>query len=258
MGDALLRLDDLSVGYGGTRVVTGVDLTVDPGEAVGIVGESGSGKTTIARAIAGFITPIDGSVRWEGAPLGRRRSRSQRRAVQTVFQDPFLSLNPHRSVGSVLRELIRSLGRIPRGELDRAVDELLRQVALPASVASARPAQLSGGQRQRVAIARALAVRPRLIIADEPTSALDVSVQAGVLSLFRGLTDDLGTALIVITHDLGVVEHLCDRVVVLEHGRIVEQGPTSRVLGTPTHPYTRRLVDAVPRLPDIRSEGDSR
>ncbi|GAA2224553.1 ATP-binding cassette domain-containing protein [Herbiconiux moechotypicola] len=246
----LLRLDAVSVDYGATRAVNDASLTVGAGEIVGVVGESGSGKTTLGRAIAGFVPVSAGSLHWEGAPLPlpRRRPAELRRDIQMVFQDPYQSLNPRLTAAQTLGELLRAHGLADRASAPAAIDELLARVELTPELGRVRPSHLSGGQRQRVAIARALAVRPRLIVADEPTSALDVSVQAAVLALFASLRATLGTALVVITHDLSVVERLSDTVVVMKDGAIVEQGPTARVLASPAHPYTRRLLDAVPRL----------
>lgn len=244
----LLRLEGISIDYGSHRAVRSADLTVDTGEIVGIVGESGSGKTTLGRAITGFVNPSEGSLLWEGQPLPPRRTLEQRRQIQMVFQDPFLSLNPRLTVAQTFTELLRVHGRMPASELSKRLEELLARVELAPSLARSRPAHLSGGQRQRVAIGRALAVEPRLIVADEPTSALDVSVQAAILALFASLRSELGTAVIIITHDLGVVETLCDRVVVMKDGEIVEQGLAADVLAQPQHPYTQRLLAAVPRL----------
>ncbi len=249
----LLQLDGVAAAYDGTRAISDITMEVGAAEIVALVGESGSGKTTIGRVAAGFLPAIAGTVRWRGDELAASRTRQQRRDIQVVFQDPYLSLNPHRSVGSVLGELLRSTGT-SRRDARKGVEELLERVSLPAEVAAVRPASLSGGQRQRVAIARALATRPSLIIADEPSSALDVSVQAAILELFSRLRTELGTSLLVITHDLGVVEHLSDRVIVLQSGSIVEQGSTPALLQHPAQPYTRRLLDAVPRLPHLPTD----
>lgn len=246
MTKQLLTLDEVEVRYGNAVAVRDISFDVAPGEILGLVGESGSGKTTIGRAIAGFHEPTRGRITWRGEPLAARRSAGERREIQMVFQDPFLSLNPVLSVRSILSELLRSQdsARVP----DR-LDDLLRTVALDPALADARPRRLSGGERQRVAIARALAVQPQLIVADEPTSALDVSVQAAILNLFARLRDETGAALIVISHDIEVVEYLCDRVIVLRHGHIVEAGPAADVLHHPQADYTRELLNSVPRLP---------
>ncbi|WOF23486.1 ATP-binding cassette domain-containing protein [Microbacterium betulae] len=248
MTPPLLSLADVTVRYGAHEAVSGISFAVAPGEIVGLVGESGSGKTTIGRAIAGTTPVSRGDVRWEGRALPSRRSPQERRAIQVVFQDPSLSLNPRLTVGTMLAELLVVHRIAPRREVRQRVEELLARVSLPPETADARPARLSGGQRQRVAIARALAVQPRLIVADEPTSALDVSVQADILRLFARTRDELGTSIVIVTHDIGVVRYLCDRVVVLQGGRIVEQGPTREVLASPREDYTRALLSAVPRL----------
>ncbi|MHC9046823.1 ABC transporter ATP-binding protein [Microbacterium saperdae] len=252
----LLRLSEVAAGYDGARAVSDIDLQVDAGQIVALVGESGSGKTTIGRIVAGFLSPSEGAVSWRGERLLGVRSRALRRDIQVVFQDPYLSLNPYRTVGSVLGELLRATG-VPRSDVRAHIGDLLARVSLSGDVAASRPSELSGGQLQRVAIARALATRPSLIIADEPTSALDVSVQAAILELFAGLRSELGTSLLVITHDLGVVERLSDRVVVLQSGSIVEEGRTPDVLDHANHPYTRRLLDAVPRLPESSTDANA-
>ncbi|WP_148090500.1 ABC transporter ATP-binding protein, partial [Cellulomonas algicola] len=228
----------------------GVDLTVAPGQALGIVGESGSGKTTLARIVTGLETADGGTVVFDGTdPRSSTREgrRRWRRDVQYVFQDPYASLDPRLTVAQTLREPLE----LHRLGLDRAavaarVDELLDEVELPRAFRDRRPAELSGGQRQRVGIARALAGGPRLVVADEPVSALDLSVQARILTLLARLRAEHGLTYLFISHDLGVVRFLCDDVVVLRHGRIVEQGRTQDVLADPQHPYTRALVDAVP------------
>ncbi|MGW2593902.1 ABC transporter ATP-binding protein [Streptomyces sp. NPDC001515] len=229
-----------------------VSLTVPQNTVVALVGESGSGKTTLARIAVGLETFDGGEVSVGGIalPRGRRPGTSDRRRlaeqVQIVFQDPYSSLNPLRTVGATLREaLAAASGGRGRAE-SPAVDALLAQVGLPASYASRRPAALSGGERQRVALARALAARPRLLICDEAVAALDVSVQAQLLNLLVSLQRAEGFAVLFITHDLGVVRQIADRVAVMHRGRIVERGTASEVLDAPRHPWTRRMIDALP------------
>ncbi|MEW2175501.1 ABC transporter ATP-binding protein [Streptomyces sp. NPDC005406] len=233
-----------------------VSLTVPRDTIVALVGESGSGKTTLARIAVGLETFDRGAVSVGGIalPAGRRPSTADRRLlagqVQIVFQDPYSSLNPLRTVGATLREALgASAGRRVRGDAF-GVDALLAQVGLPRSYASRRPAALSGGERQRVALARALAARPRLLICDEAVAALDVSVQAQLLNLLVALQREEGFAVLFITHDLGVVRQIADRVAVMHRGRIVEQGDAAEVLDAPQHPWTRRMIDAVPRAAD--------
>jgi ABC-type glutathione transport system ATPase component len=228
--------------------VDGVSLTVPAAGAVGLVGESGCGKTTLARVITGIQRPDSGEVRLDGQPLSLRRDLTQRRAIQLVFQDPYSSLNPRRTIRSVLRELLAAHG-IARGEAaDRRCAELMELVGLPVSALGRRPAAFSGGQRQRLAIARALAVNPSVIVADEPVSALDVSIQATILELFANLRAELQVGLLLISHNLAVVRQLCDEVAVMSGGRIVEFGDRAQIFGAPQDPYTRTLLDAVPRL----------
>jgi len=236
---------------GRTRHVAldGVDLAIPAGAALGLVGESGSGKTTLARIVVGLEHADSGSVEFEGVDL-TRQDRAQRRAwrrdVQYVFQDPYGSLDPRLTVAQTLREPLELTLGLGRREAERAVVDLLDEVELPRAFAQRLPSELSGGQRQRVGIARALATRPRLVVADEPVSALDLSVQARILRLLERLRAERGLTYLFISHDLGVVRFLCDDVVVLRSGRIVEQGRTQDVLDDPQHPYTRALVAAVP------------
>lgn len=252
--EVVVSVRDLRKSYrvhGGVHpALDGVTFDLRQGEALGIVGESGSGKTTIARCLLGLTSPTDGFIEFAGfGVVPARRSAQDRRAVaqivQCVFQDPYSTLNPMHSVGTALGEALSQRAR-PVTDRDREVASLLDRVGLPASMAARRPASLSGGQRQRVAIARALAVEPRVLLCDEPVAALDVSVQAQILELLREVNRSQGTSLLFITHDLGVVRQVTERVLVLSRGEVVEQGATDAVLDTPGHDYTRRLVAAMP------------
>lgn len=256
VGTPLLSVEDLHAEYAGrherTVAAKGVGFTVEPGACVALVGESGSGKTTIARCIAGLHEPESGVIRLHGAPLpgkASRRSIEARRRVQIVFQNPYDSLNPRHRVADAIARPARLLRKLSRSEAESEVVRLLERVRLPSRLARRFPGELSGGERQRVAIARALAANPELIVCDEITSALDVSVQAAVLEVLSELRTDLGLALLYISHDLGVVASIADRVIVLEQGVVREEGPVAAILSAPRHPYTRRLLDAAPALP---------
>lgn len=233
------------------RAVTDVDLVLRRGEAVGLIGESGSGKSTIGRLALGLLQPSAGSVRFDGVDLAAADPavlRGFRRRMQLVFQDPYSSLDPRRTIGEQIADGLVIHGLAKSGETAARVAELLGQVGLTPAHASRYPNAFSGGQRQRVGIARALATRPELLVADEPVSALDVSVQAQVLELLAHLRSELGLSLLFISHDLSAVRHLCDRIVVLYLGRVMEEGPTAEVYANPRHPYTRALLSAVPIL----------
>jgi oligopeptide/dipeptide ABC transporter ATP-binding protein len=237
------------------QAVTDVSLAIGRGEAVGLVGESGSGKSTIGRLLLGLLTPSEGRVLVDGADLAGLRGgdlRRLRRRAQLVFQDPYSSLDPRRRVGAQIADGIAIHGLLPRAQRRARVEALLDQVGLPAAHADRFPHEFSGGQRQRVGIARALAVGPELLVADEPVSALDVSVQAQVLALLADLRSRLGLGMLFISHDLHVVRSLCDRVVVLYLGRVMEAGPAAAVLAAPRHPYTRALLSAAPSLDVLR------
>jgi peptide/nickel transport system ATP-binding protein len=251
----ILEVDGLSAEYRGTRggtvVVEDVSFELRQRSCLALVGESGSGKTTIARVIAGLHAPSAGRVLLAGeqlAGLARRRTVEQRRRVQIVFQNPTEALNPRHTVADALERPARQLRRLAPEQARAEVARLLEAVRLPARIAQRYPHELSGGERQRVAIARALAAGPEVLVCDEITSALDVSVQAVVLELLRELGDELGLALIFITHDLGVVATIAQRTLVLESGSICEEGATRDVLDSPAHPYTQRLLDAAPSL----------
>ncbi len=230
-----------------------VSFALAPGECVALVGESGSGKTTIARCVAGLHVPAAGRIFLDGKPLApkaRARTREERRRVQIVFQNPYDSLNPRHRVGDSISRPARILRGLDRREAEAEVAALLGRVRLPAALATRFPGELSVGERQRVAIARALAAAPDLVVCDEITSALDVSVQAAVLELLAELRAELGLSLLFISHDLGVVASVADRVLVLERGIVCEEGPVGELLAAPAHEYTRRLVAAAPRLPE--------
>ena len=230
--------------------VRGVGFTLEEGSSLGIVGESGAGKSTLIRLLLGLERADAGTVRYRGRDVRPRRPGAMRwfrREVQLVLQDPMSSLDPRMPVGRSVAQPLRALG-VP-GDHRARVAEVLAAVGVDPGSAGRRPHEFSGGQRQRIAIARALAPRPRVLVGDEPVSALDVSVRAQVLDLLDDLARSQGLSVIVVSHDIGVVRRLCDQIMVLHEGKAVEQGRTADVLARPEHPYTRRLLDAVPRLP---------
>jgi oligopeptide/dipeptide ABC transporter ATP-binding protein len=233
------------------QAVRGVDASVGRGEGVGVVGESGSGKSTLGRLMLGLLPPTEGDIQFDGRPISgasKAEWRALRKRMQIVFQDPFGSLDPRRRVGAPIADGLAIHDLAPASERAAKVEELLALVGLDPSHAQRFPHEFSGGQRQRVGVARALATGPDFLVADEPVSALDVSIQAQIVKLFADLRKDLGLALLFISHDLPVVRHLCDRVIVMYLGRVMEEGPAEAIFASPAHPYTRALISATPRL----------
>ncbi|MGB3433626.1 ABC transporter ATP-binding protein [Achromobacter sp.] len=242
---------------GAKRALNGIDLHVKPREVVAVVGGSGSGKTTLGRAIAGLLAPTSGQILFRGQPVNRRAAswRDYRLNCQMVFQDPYSSLDPRMTIGQLVGEGLRMLGDMPAADKRRRVDEVLAEVGLGSEYAKRFPHEMSGGQRQRVAIARAIVRRPAFVIADEPVSALDVTVRAQVLDLFADLQERHGFSCLFISHDLGVVEQVADRVVVMRDGGIVEQGSRDAVFDQPQEEYTRSLLSAIPALESTETGG---
>jgi peptide/nickel transport system ATP-binding protein len=256
MVEPLLALDDLAVHFrvgsalaGGVRTlkaVDGVTLDVKAGECLGLVGESGCGKSTLALAIMGLIPPTQGKIRLDGRNIEAIGRMETARTVQMVFQDPYASLNPRQTVRRTLADPLRLHGVTDKAEVNARVADMLARVGLRPEHADRYPHEFSGGQRQRIGIARALILKPKLVICDEPVSALDVSIRAQIINLLLELKDEMGLAYIMISHDLGVVEHVSDRVAVMYLGCIVEQGDWREIFENPCHPYTRALIAAIP------------
>jgi peptide/nickel transport system ATP-binding protein len=231
------------------RALDDVSFDVPRGKVVGLVGESGSGKTTIGRSILRLIEPTSGEVRFNGTELtglSRAEMRKQRRFMQYIFQDPFASLSPRMTIGQILTEGLEIQSGFSREERNARARKALSAVELPAEAFDRYAHEFSGGQRQRIGIARALALEPQLIVADEPVSALDVSIQAQIVNLLRDLQQRLGLTMLFISHDLAVVEYMCDTVIVLYLGRIMEIAPSEALYANPRHPYTRALLSAIP------------
>ncbi len=260
---SLLRVDSLKVHFPihsgllrkQTDVVKAVDtigFTIDEGKTLGLVGESGSGKSTLSRALLKLIPATSGEVFFAGQEilgLPESQYRPLRKQMQMVFQDPYGSLNPRMTIGDIIAEpLTIHFPELNRGERADAVAALLKKVDLPAEARHRYPHEFSGGQRQRIGIARALAVQPRFLICDEPVSALDVSVQAQILNLLKDLQDEFHLTYLFIAHDLAVVRHMSDDIIVMHHGKIVERGPADSLCEAPQHDYTRKLLASVPAL----------
>ncbi|MDQ0613583.1 ABC-type glutathione transport system ATPase component [Microbacterium sp. W4I4] len=256
MSDALVEVDDLHVTYGrrgavrhgrGVHAVRGVSLRLYAGRTLGLVGESGCGKSSLIRALFGLSPIVSGAVRAFGEDITHLPARGRRqlgRRMQMVFQDPYSALDPRMTVHEIVAEPLRITGGYERSH----VDELLDRVGVSAEMAERRPGEFSGGQRQRVGIARALALRPQVLVLDEPVSALDVSIQAQILNLLEDLQHEFDLAYLFVSHDLGVVRHVADDVVVMNAGEFVEQGAMTKVFDSPQHPYTQTLLASIPRV----------
>jgi len=233
------------------RAVEDVDLAIFKGEVMGLVGESGCGKSTLARLMTGILEPTAGEVLFEGRPvrgLGRRERLKYLLAVQMIFQDPFASLDPRMKVRRIVGEAMAVHRLVPRRDIGGAVDRVLADVGLDPAYRDRYPHQFSGGQRQRIGIARALAVKPRVLVCDEPVAALDVSIQAQVINLFMDLRERHALTYLFVSHNLGLVKYLCDRVAIMYLGRIVETGPVGEIFEDAAHPYTQALLESLPRL----------
>ena len=251
LGAPILVLSDVTAGYRRRTVVHDINIELARQECLALVGESGSGKTTLARSVAGLHSQRGGQITLNGAPLAmsaRNRTREHRRMIQYVFQNPYGSLNPRRTIGHIIRQPLEIFGRLQGDAADKKVAEMLDRVALTAAYAERFPDQLSGGERQRVAIARALVCEPSVLVCDEVTSALDVSVQAAIVELLASLQRDLGLSMLFVTHNLPLVRSIAQRVAVMSEGRIVELGSVEQILESPVNPYTRRLLSDTPSL----------
>ncbi|MEY8752174.1 ABC transporter ATP-binding protein [Alkalicoccobacillus gibsonii] len=268
---ALLEVNDLKVHFpikagilkrtvGHVKAVNGVSFNLEPGQTYGLVGESGSGKTTSGRAVIGLNEITGGQVLFNGQDItkGLKSGFDFRKDIQMIFQDPYSSLNPKKRVIDIIAEPLRNFEKLTKVQEKERVKELLEKVGLNPESIYKYPHEFSGGQRQRIGIARAIALKPKLIIADEPVSALDVSVQAQVLNFLQEIQEELNLTYLFISHDLGIIRHICDRIGIMYKGRFVEEGTSEDIFNNPQHIYTKRLLSAIPDIdPDSREERDA-
>jgi len=264
---SFLEIKDLKVHYpirGGffhtiqdyTYAVDGVDLSIDEGKTYGLIGESGSGKTTIGKTIVGLEKPTSGKILYNGQTVNSKRARKKlgyNKEVQMIFQDVFSSLDPRKKVIDIIAEPLRNYENLTKEEERKKVLELLNIVGMPGDSLYKYPHEFSGGQRQRIGIARAIALNPKLIVADEPVSALDLSVQAQVLNYLKKIQKEFNLSYLFISHDLGVVKHMCDYIYIMHRGRFVEAGTREDIYNNPIHIYTRRLIAAIPEI-DVKNK----
>lgn len=261
MSEPILKLEGLKKHFNTTtggafnkkkavlKAVDGIDLEVNPGETVGLVGESGCGKTTAGRTILKLYEPTDGKIIFNGEDItnySRAKLKPLRREMQMIFQDPFASLNPRQTVGTIIANMFEIQGITPPGGVENEVRALMERVGLNPEHLNRYPHEFSGGQRQRIGVARAIALKPKLIVADEPVSALDVSIQAQVVNLLEDLQDEFNLSYIFVAHDLSVVQHISDRVIVMYLGKVMEEASKVDLFANPRHPYTKALLSAVP------------
>lgn len=244
-----LQVKNLTVHYGGFTALDGINLNLEQHTTLGLVGESGSGKSTLARVIAGLIAPNEGQILLGSQELKKKRSREQHKRIQMIFQNPDASMNPKHSIRQILSEALLFHNIVGRSEVEKRCKELLTRVHMEEKALDKFPHEFSGGQRQRIAIARALSVEPNILIADEPTSALDVSVQLSVLELFNTLKAELNFTMLFISHDLGVINAISDKVAVMRQGILVETNPKDQFFTRPETAYSRELLSAVPKMP---------
>ncbi|MFU0828698.1 MAG: ABC transporter ATP-binding protein [Lachnoclostridium sp.] len=259
---SLLEVKDLKVYYpirGGilgrtvayVKAVDGISFSIEEGQTLGLVGESGSGKSTTGKAIIGLVKKTEGRIFYDGEDITKYVGKNHspyRRGVQMIFQDSYSSLNPKKRILDIIAEPLRNFEKLTPGEERKKIDELLDIVGLPPETALKYPHEFSGGQRQRIGIARAMALKPKLIIADEPVSALDLSVQAQVLNYMKDIQEQFKLAYLFISHDLGVVKHMCSEIAIMHKGRFVEQGSRDEIYNNPVHIYTKRLIAAIPDI----------
>ncbi|MCL2499697.1 MAG: ATP-binding cassette domain-containing protein [Defluviitaleaceae bacterium] len=269
---ALLEVKDLKVHFpihggilgrvvGYVKAVDGVSFSIEPGQTIGLVGESGSGKSTIGKSILGLTHITAGTIRFDGKDITKsvRKNRSPyRKSVQMIFQDVYSSLNPRKRVLDIVAEPLRNFEKLSKTEERKRVDELLSIVGMTPDNASKYPFEFSGGQRQRIGVARAIALKPKLIVCDEPVSALDLSVQAQVLNHLKDIQQELKMAYLFISHDLGVVKHMCEHLAIMHHARFVEYGTRKDIYENATHIYTKRLIAAIPDIDPNKRKDNAR